>query len=158
MQAAQHLGRCECSERSLLYSMSLLEASIFSCKHLSSPSNTEECHGMLAPFKHVCKQSCIQWPKTFTLGPVLKSLMPLLNLQPWGFFSLQVLCYMKRCNGVLGLQHAKSDEMWVAAGTIFLDVLIWRGSGLGSSAKPLYRLKGHEGSIHRSAPLQPLLM
>ena len=60
--------------------------------------------------------------------------------------------------GLLALQHTRSGEMWVAAGTIFLDVLVWRRSELDSSAKPLYRLKGHEGSIHRSAPLQPLLM
>ena len=53
--------------------------------------------------------------------------------------------------------------MWVAAGTIFLDVLIWRAqldiamTDSSSSKKqsmrsvPLFRLKGHEGSIHRRA-------
>ena len=44
------------------------------------------------------------------------------------------------------------------AGTVFLDVLIWKccpGAGLPSSEPqqhtypPLYRLRGHEGSIHR---------
>ncbi|KAA6428663.1 MAG: hypothetical protein FRX49_01538 [Trebouxia sp. A1-2] len=42
-----------------------------------------------------------------------------------------------------------SGHMWVAAGTIFLDVLVWKVSYQSSSAHPLYRLKGHEGSIHR---------
>ena len=53
--------------------------------------------------------------------------------------------------------------MWVAAGTIFLDVLVWRAQpdrALSISSRdatqstrsaPLFRLKGHEGSIHRRA-------
>ena len=48
------------------------------------------------------------------------------------------------------MQHAGSRETWVAAGTIFLDVLIWKASRQGHASVPLYRLKGHEGSIHRS--------
>ncbi|DBA78263.1 TPA: hypothetical protein ACH3X2_008215 [Trebouxia sp. C0005] len=47
------------------------------------------------------------------------------------------------------LQQESSGHMWVAAGTIFLDVLVWKVSYQSSSAHPLYRLKGHEGSIHR---------
>ncbi len=51
----------------------------------------------------------------------------------------------------------------MAAGTVFLDVLIWRAQlGLSSAVRqgsapehsshaPLYCLKGHEGSIHRRA-------
>ena len=48
------------------------------------------------------------------------------------------------------MQHASSGGTWVAAGTIFLDVLVWEVCRQGHSAAPLYRLKGHEGSIHRS--------
>lgn len=60
-------------------------------------------------------------------------------------------------------QAASHVEVSVAAGTIFLDVLIWRarldvaavrgagGSTLRSRHAPLLRLKGHEGSIHRHA-------
>lgn len=51
-------------------------------------------------------------------------------------------------------------DVWVAAGTVFLDVLIWRfaisttGPECSSVAKhsqaaALYRLKGHDGSVHR---------
>ena len=48
------------------------------------------------------------------------------------------------------MQHASSGGTWVAAGTIFLDVLVWEVCRQGHSSAPLYRLKGHEGSIHRS--------
>lgn len=48
-------------------------------------------------------------------------------------------------------------EIWAAAGTVFLDVLIWCFSidavsqdGI-ASAPPWLRLTGHEGSIHRQA-------
>ena len=51
-------------------------------------------------------------------------------------------------------------DVWVAAGTVFLDVLIWRfaiataeaeSSSVTEHSQPaaLYRLKGHDGSIHR---------
>ena len=55
---------------------------------------------------------------------------------------------------------ADPGTMLVAAGTIFLDVLVWSfdmaggGSPPASArrdAPPLLRCKGHEGSIHRSA-------
>ena len=52
------------------------------------------------------------------------------------------------------MQHSKSGDMWVAAGTIFLDVLIWVVHSQGGSCTPLFRLKGHEGSIHRLVPQQ----
>lgn len=55
------------------------------------------------------------------------------------------------------LQHAEAGDMWVAAGTIFLDVLVWKVTTDSTAAHPVYRLKGHEGSIHRScAPVQLL--
>ena len=60
-----------------------------------------------------------------------------------------------------GLQgSAAPGAMLVAAGTIFLDVLVWGfhmagGGSPPASARcdvpPLLRCKGHEGSIHRSA-------
>ena len=56
------------------------------------------------------------------------------------------------------LQRAEVGDMWVAAGTIFLDVLVWKVTSHSTSAHPLYRLKGHEGSIHRScAPVRLLV-
>eukprot|EP00887_Chlorella_sp_A99_P003684 scaffold7.g3684.t1 len=62
--------------------------------------------------------------------------------------------------------HGSSRRLWVAAGTIFLDVVVWAapplrrpalatadgavGPGLAACEAPtLLRLKGHEGSIHR---------
>ena len=48
------------------------------------------------------------------------------------------------------LQRTEAGDTWVAAGTIFLDVLVWKVTTDSTSAHPLYRLKGHEGSIHRS--------
>ena len=52
--------------------------------------------------------------------------------------------------------------VWVAAGTVFLDVLVWQASfsAAETPSEPvpgqahhaaLYRLKGHDGSIHRRA-------
>ena len=57
------------------------------------------------------------------------------------------------------MQHAGTGNTWVAAGTIFLDVLVWVVSQEAPFAQPpatrlatpMYRLKGHEGSIHRWA-------
>lgn len=54
-------------------------------------------------------------------------------------------------------------DVWVAAGTVFLDVLVWRfavstadtgdtectSKTERSRPAALYRLKGHDGSIHR---------
>ena len=45
----------------------------------------------------------------------------------------------------------------MVAGTVFLDVLVWKATlqaaqSVGSreqSCPPLFRLKGHQGSIHR---------
>lgn len=51
----------------------------------------------------------------------------------------------------------QSDELLVAAGTIFLDIVIWktpcsmRADAGPLACPPLYHLKGHEGSIHRQA-------
>lgn len=61
-------------------------------------------------------------------------------------------CSMQKCHSLACnfMQHASSGGTWVAAGTIFLDVLVWKVCRQGHSAPPLYRLKGHEGSIHRS--------
>lgn len=52
-------------------------------------------------------------------------------------------------------------DLWVAAGTVFLDVLVWQATCASDMATqalngdavhavvPLHVLKGHEGSIHR---------
>lgn len=52
-------------------------------------------------------------------------------------------------------------EVRVAAGTVFQDILVWRtlvaavsSPAARADVAPLFRLKGHEGSIHRClAPL-----
>ncbi|BDA49006.1 probable WD repeat-containing protein 6 at N-terminal half [Coccomyxa sp. Obi] len=57
-------------------------------------------------------------------------------------------------------QASACMDVWVAAGTVFLDVLVWRFaistaeaecSSITEHSQPaaLYRLKGHDGSIHR---------
>ncbi|KAK9847692.1 hypothetical protein WJX84_010173, partial [Apatococcus fuscideae] len=52
------------------------------------------------------------------------------------------------------LHQASKKEIWAAAGTVFLDVLIWcfafeNGTQAEvAPAAPLLRLRGHEGSIH----------
>ena len=64
---------------------------------------------------------------------------------------------------LLPAQDAGHADVWVAAGTAFLDVLVWRTQlafteagqpacqPVPTSHAPLFRLKGHEGSIHRRA-------
>lgn len=54
------------------------------------------------------------------------------------------------------MQQGSCGGTWLAAGTVFLDVLVWKASRVAASSAPLYRLKGHEGSIHRSALLYTL--
>eukprot|EP00884_Botryococcus_braunii_P011598 jgi/Botrbrau1/20439/Bobra.145_2s0004.1 len=52
------------------------------------------------------------------------------------------------------VHSSKPAELLVAAGTIFLDVLVWKAFAPWNSTvcclyqPPLFRLKGHEGSIH----------
>lgn len=79
------------------------------------------------------------------------------------------------CASGSGCNGAASRAMWlVAGGSVFLDVLVWAtpacavsgstaavtsaaslGSPAGSVVAPtLYRLKGHEGSIHRCAHMR----
>lgn len=56
-------------------------------------------------------------------------------------------------------QGSAGGTYWlVAAGTVFLDVLVWAtplasaGGAAAHAVLPLLRLQGHEGSIHRCSP------
>ena len=59
--------------------------------------------------------------------------------------------------------HAVPSRYLVAGGTVYLDVVIWaapshigeEGSGGAAVAPLLYKLKGHEGAIHRVRWLEP---
>ena len=53
---------------------------------------------------------------------------------------------------------APDGGLWVAAGTIFHEILVWRtpaGDGASVSAPPLHRLWGHAGSVYRVTWLRP---
>ena len=60
-------------------------------------------------------------------------------------------------NEEMHIQEGAGQDIWVVAGTVFLDVLIWKCSHgaaesdgtVDQSCPPLYCLKGHKGSIHR---------
>ena len=151
----QRVLRACCSESLLLYSQALhLGAQVEHKLNASANASSEEsCTALLVLKDSIYKvSSAVQkasiharfWSSEIGVHNSLYRPAPLARA-----------CDRTR-PAVLHMQKGCEQIILVVAGTVFLDVLIWKCSNGAAesgcaeqSCPPLFRLRGHKGSIHR---------